>query len=252
MAFFRRLGPLGILSVFALTVPLIGAAVLYWNGETISAWIHGLGWSGLAVYVIAFVVLTGLALLPTNTQAIIGGYIFHFPVGYPATLAGFCGASLIAYAIGRRCAGERLMTIIDEHPKWRAVYDALLRSGFWRSLLLVTLVRLSPSSPFAMTNVVLSATKVPLTLFLLGTLLGMAPRAAAAVYIGSGIKSLTDDNSGAPAWVWWSGIAATIVLLFVIMFLANHAIQRFTATHPELAPPRDPAPPAPKLAPHQQ
>lgn len=223
----KRLGPVGVLGLLALTLPPLGGfALLYWR-DAVAAWLSGHGDLGLAVYIVGFVLLAGLALLPTYAQAIIGGFVFHFERGFPAALAGFVGAALLGYVVARTASGDRATRLIAEHPRWQVVYQALLRGGFLRVLGIVFLIRLPPNSPFALTNLVLAATRTSLGAYALGTLLGMAPRTAAAVYIGSTLKSLSDAQ--APGWYFWAGLALSLVVLGVIGLIVSHAIQRATA-----------------------
>jgi uncharacterized membrane protein YdjX (TVP38/TMEM64 family) len=133
---------------------------------------------------------------------------------------------LIGYAIARRASGDRITELIGENPKWQAVYDALLGSGFWRSLLIVTLVRVPPSSPYAITNVILASIRVPVIPFALGTILGIAPRTAFVVYTAATLHSL-DYHSPHP-WFIVANLATGAAAIVIIVLLAHHALARFT------------------------
>jgi uncharacterized membrane protein YdjX (TVP38/TMEM64 family) len=230
---FRRLGPAGILAIVAAVLPPLGGLVLAIYAGPVSAWLRTHEESGPFIYAAAFALLAGFALLPTYIQSGLGGFAFGVAVGVPAALAGFAGASLIGYEVARRASGDRVVQIINEKPKWRAVRDALVGvdaggHGFWRTLGVVTLVRLPPNSPFALTNLVMASVKVPRAAFLLGTILGMAPRTAAAVYIGATLKEFSKGElEKASVWpVTVVGIVLTIVVVVVIGKLATGAIQR--------------------------
>jgi len=178
-------------------------------------------------------VLSGLALLPTYAQAILGGWAFGIGVGLPAALAGFFGGSLIGYAVASRFASERAMAVLDEHPRWMAVRDALVGdgagSGFWRTLGIVSLVRLPPNSPFALTNLLMASVRVPRLAFALGTLIGMAPRTAVVLYLATLIQGEISRDAVRGAKPWWFvplAIVLAIVVLVVIMRIANRAVQR--------------------------
>jgi uncharacterized membrane protein YdjX (TVP38/TMEM64 family) len=224
----RRLGPAGVLAVLAGTLPLVGSILLFWWLTELGPWLRSHQQLGVLIYIAGFIVFAGLALLPTYAQAILGGWAFGFRVGFPAALVGFVGGALLGYVIARRATGERVVRLLDEHPRWRAVYDALLRGGFWRTLGIVTLIRLPPNSPFAMTNLVLAATRVPLSIFLLGTAAGMAPRTAAAVFVAQGLKELTfTESANRPLWI--AGLVLTVVVVVIVGLIANRAVERVTA-----------------------
>jgi len=223
----RRLGPAGPLALVSATLPMLGGFVLLATLNPVGEWLKGHETIGWFLYVAGFALLAGLAVLPTYAQAVLGGWAFGLAGGFPGALLGFAGGALLGYTLARWASGNRVVELIEEHPRWRAVYDALLRSGSLKSLLIVTLLRLPPNSPFAVTNLVLSATRVPLGIYLLATVIGMAPRTAVAVYVASTLKTLSFDEMQRP-WLLVAGIVVTVAVLLVIGTIANRALARVT------------------------
>jgi uncharacterized membrane protein YdjX (TVP38/TMEM64 family) len=224
----RRLGPTGPMALAAAVLPVIGGFALLGMLGYVAPWLQELDGLGVVLYAVGFAVLGGFALLPTYANSILGGWTFGFAVGYPAALAGLLGGALIAYTVARRASGERVMSIIHEHPKWQAVYDALLCSGFWRTLLIVSLIRLPPNSPYAITNLVMASAKVPRVPFLLGTLIGMAPRTGFTVWVAAGLAEL-DFKAAGQTWMFVAGLVITFIVILIIGYLAKHAVERVTA-----------------------
>lgn len=224
----RRLGPAGPLALAAAVLPAIGGFALLGFMGPVADWLHGHAEWGVFLYVFGFALLSGLALLPTWSQAILGGFAFGFASGFPAAMGGFVGGSLLGYLIARRAAGERVVGLIQEQPRWAVVYEALLGSGVARSLLIVTLLRLPPNSPFAMTNLVMAATRVPLVVYVVGTLLGLAPRTGIAVLAGESMKVFDPREAMSSAWMI-AGIVMMVVALGVIGLIANRALARVAA-----------------------
>lgn len=231
----RKLGPFSFLAAFAALMPAAAGLVLLGTLDPVGSWFRGHEVLGLGLYILAFMVLGGMAFLPTYSQAVLGGWAFGFAAGFPAAMAGFFGGSLIGYGVAHRLGGDRGYRLINEHPKWRAVREALVGgevgAGFVRTMLIVALLRFPPNSPFALTNLVMAAAKVPRLPFALGTLIGMTPRTAGAVYIATLIKgSLSKDaiKEATPVWVVVAGIASAIVVLGVIGWIANNAMKRVT------------------------
>jgi uncharacterized membrane protein YdjX (TVP38/TMEM64 family) len=184
---------------------------------------HGLG---MAVYVAGFIVLSGLALVPTHASAILGGWAFGFSAGLPLALTGFLGGSLVSYAIARPTASERVEALISEKPKWKAVHDALVRGSPWRVLAIVILVRI-PMTAFAATNLVLASVRVPIHLYALGTLIGMVPRTV--IVIAAAAKARELANAGeTPLWLWIVGAVVAVGVIVVIGSIANKAVSRVT------------------------
>ncbi|MDX9911672.1 MAG: VTT domain-containing protein [Phycisphaerales bacterium] len=228
---FQKLGAAGYLAIAAAVMPAIGGIALLGTLNITGPWLRSHEVAGWLLYVVCFVVLAGLALLPTYAQAVLGGWAFGFAWGFPGALLGFVGGSLVGYFVARRASGDRVMNVVHEHPKWSAVRDALVGQGFWKTLGIVTLLRLPPNSPFALTNLVMASVQVKLPAFVLGTLIGMAPRTAGAVYVASLIQGeLTSDTAKAarPGWFIPVTIASTVVVLIIVGSIANRALKKAT------------------------
>jgi len=238
----RGLGPTGVLGVLWTALPPLCSIPLFIYMPEIASWFKSHDFLGVIMFTTAFAVLAGIALLPTYVQSALGGYAFGLAVGAPAALLGFGAASLIGYSIARSVSRDRVEQLIETQPKWRAIRNALLGptddsgvrtpAGFWKTTGMVALIRMPPNSPFALTNLVLASVKVPLGSFVLGTMVGMAPRTTIAVFIGSLVKgALTEDNlkQVAPAWLWYVGIAVSVVILVIIALIAQKALNSVTA-----------------------
>lgn len=247
----KRLGPAAILGLCATIMPPLGSIGLFaaMLKTDLGPWLKSHDLVGAAAYSLAFAILAGCALLPTYAQSALGGYAFGLAVGAPAALLGFAGGAIIGYEIAARASGDRVMKLLDEKPKWRAVRDALVGTsvgggpaeitpGFWRTFGMVALLRLPPNSPFALTNVVMASVKVPRVPFILGTVVGMAPRSTLAVAIGATLKHFSKDElkAAAPTWVWIVGILLAVAIFGIIGHIANRAVAKATAAPEALAP----------------
>lgn len=238
-ALFRRLGPAGFLGIAWVAMPPLAGFALLWKIELVSEWLRSHGPLGVTIYIAAFMILAGLGMLPTYAQAILGGWCFGLLVGLPAALAGFAGASVIGYFIARTVSRHRVEDVIESNAKSRAVRDALIGRGFLKTFGIVTLLRLPPNSPFALTNLVMASAGVRIVPYVLGTLVGMAPRTALAVYLGSGVQVLTADTLNVakpPKAVVIGGIVLTLIVVLIIGHIANKAVTRVTAAPRPSAP----------------
>lgn len=231
-----EMGFAAVLGVLATTLPLLGSIALYAYIKPIAEWLRTHP-EGLWIYLAGFVVLGGIALLPTYAQSALGGFAFGAAKGIPLALAGFAGAALLGFWIAQRASPERVRKVVDRDVRVGAVRRALVGGGFVRQTGIVTLLRLPPTSPFALTNLVLAAAGVRLAPFVVGTIIGMAPRTVVAVIIGAGVKELTDDafEKARPAWVWWAGIGVSVAVLVVIMLVAKRALAGVLREHGEKA-----------------
>ncbi|MEW6252527.1 MAG: VTT domain-containing protein [Planctomycetota bacterium] len=223
----RQLGPAGPLAVIAATLPAIGGFALLFLLNLVGPWLKAHGAAGMLLYASGFAAAAGLAVLPTYAQSVLGGWAFGFGWGFPAALLGILGGAVLGYVIARRASGERVVRLIAEQPKWAAVHRSLVGGGFWKTLLVVTLVRLPPNSPFAMTNLVLASVGVGPAPYVLGSVVGLAPRTGAAVFLAAGLKELTFGQLE-QRWMWIAGIVLTIVVVLILGYIANQSLTKVT------------------------
>lgn len=210
-------------------IGLIGDWLLSMGGPTIGA--SGVPLLGLALYSLLFMACSGVGVLPTYAQAILGGWIFGFWLGTPAALLGFTGGAGIGWVICRLISRDSVVNWIDRKPKWSAVRHAFVEDGFWRTLGIVIMIRIPPNSPFSLTNLAMSAGGAKPLPYLVGTLLGMTPRtaiacafAAAAAADGSkDIQTFVGEKGFLPIVI---GIGLMVLVFFVLTKVANSAIKR--------------------------
>lgn len=228
-----RLGAAGPLAIAWAVMPILGSLVLFANADSIGTMVREQGVPGWFMFVAGFAVLTGLALLPTYALSGMAGYIFSsLALGAPAAVLGCVGGSIIGYVVARAASGDRVARVVDENPKWKAIRDALVgeRHSFKRTLGIVTLLRLPPNSPFAMTNLALAAVRVRPSVYFLGTLLGITPRTVLAASIGVGVASFQKDwDSALPRWVLYAGIGLGVAVILVIGNIASKAMAKIGA-----------------------
>ncbi|HYD01603.1 MAG TPA: VTT domain-containing protein, partial [Phycisphaerales bacterium] len=238
---FRVAGEMGfasVLGVLASVLPLVGSVALYAYIKPIAEWLRAHP-EGVWIYLAGFIVLGGVALLPTYAQSALGGFAFGAAMGVPLALSGFAGAAVLGYVIAMMASPERVRRVVDRDARAAAVRRVLAGGGYVRQAGIVTLLRLPPTSPFALTNLVLAAAGVKLVPFVVGTLVGMAPRTVVAVVIGAGVKELTDSkdfDKAQPAWVWWAGIGVSIAVLAVIMIVAKRTLAGVLRQHGDAKP----------------
>lgn len=239
----KRLGPAAVLGAWSAVMPVLGSITLYWAMLTtnLGAWMRSHGSQGVVAYSAAFMVLAGMAVLPTYAQSALGGYAFGILWGSVGALVGFAGGAIIGYELAARASGDRAIRLMDEHPKWRVVRDALVGAsvgggpvevtpGFWKTLGMVTLLRLPPNSPFAITNLVMASVKVPRVPYLIGTVLGLLPRTVLAVVVGAGVGKFTREElkKAMPMWGIVAGVIVLVLVALVVIGVANRALTRFT------------------------
>ena len=193
--------------------------------------------ASIALYAVLFGLTAGCGLLPTYAQAILGGWAFGLVGGTIGAMAGILVGAALGHGLSRLVSGDRVESVIRKRRQVVAVRDALVRSGTLRSIGLVALLRLSPNSPFALTNLVLGGSGTRLGVVLAGTAVGMLPRTALAVGIAAaavadGSRDLVDVVRQRGPVVPIVGVVILVVAVSVIAAVAKAALKRAV---PELA-----------------
>lgn len=225
--YFKEFGTLTPVALISTFMPIIGSSILLATAFPLGYWLRENWEIGIGLYVFGILFFCGLALLPTNVIGILGGWAFGFQLGIALLISGIVGAALASFFINSRIVGDRLPHVFGEHPKAKAIYQALLGQSARRTALIIFLLRLSPAMPFALTNFLMASARVPVKSFLIGTFFGMLPRSSAVVFVGAGLSELSFD-SGEDAWLLVFGIAATLVSVLVIGFISKRALERLT------------------------
>lgn len=229
-AIIKRLGPAAWLGIAWAVLPAIAGITLLVKMGTATRFLVGTDehpalplMTGVLVYIGIFIITAGFGVLPTVSQAILAGFAFGIAWGFPAALIGFAGASIIGYYIASRIARKKVEDEIQNHPKAAIIRDAFLRHGKVRALVILTLIRVPPNSPFALTNYAMSVSGVKLVPFMIATIVGMAPRTFAAVWIGAQVDSW--DEVHKPKWLIIGGIVLAVAILIGLGQLANKAVE---------------------------
>jgi uncharacterized membrane protein YdjX (TVP38/TMEM64 family) len=233
----RALGPTGLLGLAWTAAPAVCGTLLLASLAPVSEWLLYHRPVGLALYTVVFVLGAGLGFLPTYAQSILGGWVFGVAAGLPAALLGFTGGGGLGYAVARRVSKDRVEALIERNEKARAIRDALVGRGPLRTFLVVVLLRLPPNSPFALTNLVMATTGVPLPAFLAGTLLGMVPRTAVAVSLAAaasatGAEDIQTFVRHRGPLLLVAGVVGGVAVLGVLGAIARSALRRVTARGP--------------------
>lgn len=225
---FRRLGAAGPFAAILSVWPPIGGFILLAFLTSLGPWLREHAALGMLVYVAVMIVLVGTSFIPTFACAILGGWAFGFGLGWVLAMIALTASSVVAYAIGRWIARDKVLDVIRERPRWNAVYLALLGTDTGKTIFAVALLRIPPTAPFALANFALAAARAPMPAYLIGTILGLAPRTAAATFAAAQLEQLRfkDVNQ---TWMTVAGIVATVVVCILLGVWANRALQRVTA-----------------------
>ncbi|AUB78188.1 hypothetical protein BA898_06460 [Spiribacter roseus] len=145
--------------------------------EAIAAWVNGMGpWAGLG-FVAAYALGT-VAFLPGLVFTISGGALFGPLWGTLYSLMGATVGATLAFAAARHGLGPAIER--RSGARLNRLQAGIDREG-WR---FVALMRLVPLVPFNLLNYMLGLTRIRLRVYVLTSMVAMAPGALAYVWIG--------------------------------------------------------------------
>ena len=209
----KRYWPLGVAAVVLLVL------VAAWMVAPASEWtqalgkaVHQLGWAAPVVYFLLYILGT-LVLAPSPMMTIAAGVAFGW-WGIPLALLAETAGAACSFLISRYLFGETLEDWITAHPAFKAIKNAIDEEG-WRVLLLL---RLSPAVPFGLLNYLLGLTNIPLSTYLIWTMIGNLPGTVLDVYIGV-VGAKTDDPVQFAYLV--AGLIATVAVAVLITIKAR-------------------------------
>lgn len=212
-------------------LPLTCGLILLANIDSAHHWLGGEDLNAAMIFAASYAVLTGLGILPTYAATIVGGWVFGVELGFSACAAGYLGGSTIGFGISKLVCSDHVATWIDSRKRWRIIRKTILEENKWKATGIIALIRLSPSGPFAVTNLVLAACGAGWTEFLIGSSVGIAPRTLFACFMAASASATgaTDiqtlaKNQGFLAVI--VGIVIFIVTLAVIGVIARAALDR--------------------------
>jgi uncharacterized membrane protein YdjX (TVP38/TMEM64 family) len=234
LSILKQLGPAGVVFALAGTLPGIAGVLVIANLRALGEHFQSQGSFGALQLLLLFTLLGGTMVAPTRVFSVLCGWAFGVRLGLCTAMSGIVLAALVNYLWASAICGQRVIHLLDNHPKTRTIYRTLLRSSFTRTFLVVLLVRIPPAAPFALTNVTLAATRVYLPTVTIATLLGLLPQTIILVSVAAHLGRLDDRQQLSPLYIA-AGFAVTIIAFCILGLLARSALRR--ATHPPLETP---------------
>ncbi|MBI1407755.1 MAG: TVP38/TMEM64 family protein [Caulobacter sp.] len=186
--FLKRFGPLLVLA--ALVVLAFASGVtnhlsldeLRANRETLNAFVIANRWLALAVFMAVYVAVAALSLPGALFLTLAGGLLFGPWLGGAASLVSATLGASIVFLVCRTAFGGVL-------AKRAGSGLARLEEGIARDAFSYLLVlRLVPAAPFFVVNIAAGLVRIPLTTFILASLIGMAPGSLVYSSLGAGLN----------------------------------------------------------------
>jgi uncharacterized membrane protein YdjX (TVP38/TMEM64 family) len=190
-------------------------------------WVQGLGPWGPVVLGAAYIPAC-LFFIPGSLITLGAGFSFGIFVGTVAVSVGSILGASAAFWVGRTLARGWIEKKVSNHPKFRAIDQAVGEQGFK----IVLLTRLSPVFPFTLLNYAFGLTRVSFRDYFLASWIGMLPGTILYVYLGTTIMNLTEaaagttEKSTAQQVFFYLGLVVTVVVTIFVTRLAKKALDK--------------------------
>lgn len=167
-------------------MPLLTSSILtawavgyesYWTSLSLGGWI---------LITLMLSLTSALALTPPTFLALVYGYFLGW-IGFPLLFLLNLGAIGLVYLIGKKLIPVSFLSQLQQ------AYPAaapLLERFHENPVRLIFFTKLSPMLPFAITNLLFTMVGARLPQMLLGGVLGMIPRTALAMWMGTQAKEI--------------------------------------------------------------
>lgn len=201
---------MGYLMLWMAVVPIassLGATYFFLSLEEeilLFDWWQWVLFYGLSVLTMTF------AVTPTTYVAIVSGYFLGWH-SLPMVILSYQFASLLGYSLAGRLSEGFVSGIEAYYPRSRAYFYNVERKQ-WSTTFLS---RISPALPFALMNVVLSASRIRLGPFFWSGLIGMLPRTVFFVWVGSQAQYFAEAFQNKEGQFWMIALSVLgVYLLF--------------------------------------
>jgi len=199
----------------AVLLALLGlAAAWQWtplnqwtNFETLAAWQNTFrNHPGAPYMVVAAYVLGAFVLFPVTLLTVVTVFTFGPILGNAYALVGWLLSGVVGYGVGRALGQDLLRDFAGSR------LDCLQRERGRKGLVTVLVLRVLPIAPFMLVNLFIGASRVRLTDFILGSVIGRTPGLLALTVFGYNLESALR----APALDKFALVAALLLLLIAV------------------------------------
>ena len=141
-------------------------------------------WLSLLLYAAVYVVTVALSLPGASLLTILGGFLFGSVLGGALTVFAATAGAVVIFMVARTSLGESLAS---RAGPWMNRLSKGFREDAFHYLLFLRLV---PVFPFWLINIAPALAGVPLSTYVITTLLGIIPGTFAFAILGSGLDSI--------------------------------------------------------------
>ncbi|MFL6792361.1 MAG: VTT domain-containing protein [Bradyrhizobium sp.] len=164
----------------------------------------------IAAFVLGGLVVFPVIVLIAATAAALGPWM-----GALSATAGVLLSALVLFVIGRQLGQQRLQSLLGKRAL--RLQSRIVGEG----ILAIAMIRMVPIAPFSLVNLLAGASKLRLTDFLAGTILGMLPGIITMAALGAQIGDFARNASWSSALLLGLTIVIWIAVCLGVQFLVT-------------------------------
>jgi len=231
-------GALASSAIVAEGIQIAGTAALLYLGQRYTgaespvelvsmliAEIQDLGGMGYLVFAGLMIFLQVVPIAAAFVLTVSAGAIFGGVKGTAMVLTCSTISASISFAFSRSFGRQLVLEAAQESPQFKTLDDAFSQASYGTSLLLISLLRLSPVLPFSWANYIFGLSPVPFSAFSLGTFLGCFPAVSAYVNAGKLGAEIVINGAESNDALVVVGIVSTIAAISVAGDIASKALK---------------------------
>jgi len=195
--------------------------------EIFLVWVQSLGsfW-GPIIFSIVYIIVTVL-FLPAVILSLAAGFIYGTFLGTVIVQFGATIGACLSFVLGKMLFRDCVLRMMESYPMFSAI-DKAISLNTWK---IVTLLRLSPVTPFNVLNYGLSLTRIRFWDYTWSSTIGMLPQSILFVYMGTAAKNISHllnstERNPNDELLFYFGICFTVISVVVITVISTKAIKQ--------------------------
>jgi len=193
-------------------------------------WTKGQGFIGVIIFILVYIVST-VCFLPGVILTIAAGFIYGTIVGTIYVEIGATVGAQFSFLLGKALFREWVLKMVENYPMFSAI-DKAISLNSWK---IVTLLRLSPLTPYNVLNYGLALTRIKFWDYTWTNLIGMLPSTILFTYMGTAAKNINDivsrddadktEKNPMEQVLFYIGLILTLISVVLITIISGRAIK---------------------------
>ncbi len=200
------------LLIAAILIPICWRLVcVLFDHQALAALIHSAGDWKIGVFLGAHTIAAAVGI-PGTVLVILGGALFGLIWGTFWSILGATAGAVVAFWLARYLLRDWFERRFSRHPRFAGLFKRLDHTMEKQALSCVLAVRFAPISPFNVVNFLFGLTKISVTPYTVGTLIGIIPGTMAYTWLGvTGVDALGGGD--------WLPVMACLSVLAVLSLM---------------------------------